>query len=202
MSPRSRTRSHLFSSVRSKGRLPVEQPSPDSRAFCTRQPALVVISTNVTLKAAAELTKTCIVGPLFYSCRSCRSLQGIFHFQLARGEPMLHTRLRPHCKDFLEKIAKLYELHVFTFGSRLYAHTIAGNGPLCFYLTFPTHYSTQINCLHVPNEQCVLYIDTECCGNSWGSQLVLPVCVHKREVSAHVCVPSGALRASSCLHAS
>ncbi|KAL4822081.1 hypothetical protein H8958_021095, partial [Nasalis larvatus] len=42
-----------------------------------------------------------------------------------RGEPMLHTRLRPHCKDFLEKIAKLYELHVFTFGSRLYAHTIA-----------------------------------------------------------------------------
>jgi hypothetical protein len=53
-------------------------------------------------------------------------LQGIFHFQLGRGEPMLHTRLRPHCKDFLEKIAKLYELHVFTFGSRLYAHTIAG----------------------------------------------------------------------------
>lgn len=53
--------------------------------------------------------------------------QGIFHFQLGRGEPMLHTRLRPHCKEFLEKIAKLYELHVFTFGSRLYAHTIAGN---------------------------------------------------------------------------
>ncbi|XP_063307729.1 RNA polymerase II subunit A C-terminal domain phosphatase isoform X2 [Pelobates fuscus] len=54
------------------------------------------------------------------------SRKGIFHFQLGRGEPMLHTRLRPHCKDFLEKIAKLYELHVFTFGSRLYAHTIAG----------------------------------------------------------------------------
>ena len=54
------------------------------------------------------------------------SPQGIFHFQLGRGEPMLHTRLRPHCRDFLEKIAKLYELHVFTFGSRLYAHTIAG----------------------------------------------------------------------------
>ncbi|KAM4688644.1 RNA polymerase II subunit A C-terminal domain phosphatase [Discoglossus pictus] len=54
------------------------------------------------------------------------SRKGIFHFQLGRGEPMLHTRLRPHCKEFLEKIAKLYELHVFTFGSRLYAHTIAG----------------------------------------------------------------------------
>ncbi|XP_032326611.1 RNA polymerase II subunit A C-terminal domain phosphatase isoform X1 [Camelus ferus] len=54
------------------------------------------------------------------------SNKGIFHFQLGRGEPMLHTRLRPHCKEFLEKIARLYELHVFTFGSRLYAHTIAG----------------------------------------------------------------------------
>ncbi|XP_051948436.1 RNA polymerase II subunit A C-terminal domain phosphatase-like isoform X1 [Xyrauchen texanus] len=54
------------------------------------------------------------------------SNKGILHFQLGRGEPMLHTRLRPHCKDFLEKIANLYELHVFTFGSRLYAHTIAG----------------------------------------------------------------------------
>ncbi|XP_038666174.1 LOW QUALITY PROTEIN: RNA polymerase II subunit A C-terminal domain phosphatase [Scyliorhinus canicula] len=54
------------------------------------------------------------------------SNKGIFHFQLGRGEPMLHTRLRPHCKEFLEKIAKLYELHVFTFGSRLYAHKIAG----------------------------------------------------------------------------
>lgn len=53
-------------------------------------------------------------------------LQGIFHFQLGRGEPMLHTRVRPHCREFLEKIARLYELHVFTFGSRLYAHTIAG----------------------------------------------------------------------------
>lgn len=52
--------------------------------------------------------------------------QGIFHFQLGRGEPMLHTRLRPFCKEFLEKISKMYELHVFTFGSRLYAHTIAG----------------------------------------------------------------------------
>ena len=71
-----------------------------------------------------------LLCPMFYSCiKACLSislLQGIFHFQLGRGEPMLHTRLRPHCKDFLEKIAKLYELHVFTFGSRLYAHTIAG----------------------------------------------------------------------------
>uniref|UniRef100_UPI00358FEBAD RNA polymerase II subunit A C-terminal domain phosphatase n=1 Tax=Myxine glutinosa TaxID=7769 RepID=UPI00358FEBAD len=52
--------------------------------------------------------------------------QGIFHFQLGRGQPMLRTKVRPHCQPFLENISRLYELHVVTFGSRLYAHTIAG----------------------------------------------------------------------------
>lgn len=73
--------------------------------------------------------------------------QGIFHFQLGRGEPMLHTRLRPHCKEFLEKIAKLYELHVFTFGSRLYAHTIAGNR--LDYLHFSYFFVVHLYCLLV-----------------------------------------------------
>ena len=70
-----------------------------------------------------------LAQPLIHTTEQhCQQMsnKGIFHFQLGRGEPMLHTRLRPHCKEFLEKIAKLYELHVFTFGSRLYAHTIAG----------------------------------------------------------------------------
>lgn len=70
---------------------------------------------------------------------------------------MLHTRLRPHCKEFLDKIAKLYELHVFTFGSRLYAHTIAGN---------------RLDYLH-------LFFSV--------GVLVLSACVHKGEVSAEVC---------------
>ena len=73
----------------------------------------------------------------------CYFLQGIYHFQLGRGEPMLHTRLRPHCIEFLAKIAKLYELHVFTFGSRLYAHTIAGNGLIAFH--FISHFLTLIH---------------------------------------------------------
>uniref|UniRef100_A0A8C1SWX9 RNA polymerase II subunit A C-terminal domain phosphatase n=1 Tax=Cyprinus carpio TaxID=7962 RepID=A0A8C1SWX9_CYPCA len=73
------------------------------------------------------------------------SNKGIFHFQLGRGEPMLHTRLRPHCKDFLEKIAKLYELHVFTFGSRLYAHTIAGTW-LILILTRDTRWQNLFPC--------------------------------------------------------
>lgn len=72
---------------------------------------------------------------------------------------MLHTRLRPHCKEFLEKIAKLYELHVFTFGSRLYAHTIAGNG--LNYLHFSFFFFLFLSGL-----------------------LVLSECVHKRELSA------------------
>ena len=75
--------------------------------------------------------------------------QGILHFQLGRGEPMLHTRLRPHCKVFLEKIAKMYELHVFTFGSRLYAHTIAGKQ-----ITWHERYN-------IPSEDTVL-LSTEC----------------------------------------
>lgn len=60
---------------------------------------------------------------------------------------MLHTRLRPHCKEFLEKIAELYELHVFTFGSRLYAHTIAGNGLDYLHFSYFSLRSTCTGCL-------------------------------------------------------
>lgn len=110
---------------------------------------------------------------------SCRVLQGIFHFQLGRGEPMLHTRLRPHCKEFLEKIAKLYELHVFTFGSRLYAHTIAGKERIVLHVAALFHFKVRI-CIKSP------YAFTFCILTLWETfHLVLPVCVHKRGVSAH-----------------
>jgi len=36
-----------------------------------------------------------------------------------------HTRLRPETRGFLERISKLYELHICTFGTRSYAHVIA-----------------------------------------------------------------------------
>ena len=39
---------------------------------------------------------------------------------------MYHTKLRPHTKEFLEKVSEKYQLHICTFGSRMYAHTIAG----------------------------------------------------------------------------
>ncbi|KAH3723943.1 RNA polymerase II subunit A C-terminal domain phosphatase-like [Dreissena polymorpha] len=55
------------------------------------------------------------------------NLKDVEHFQLPHGNRMLwyHTRLRPGIKEFLKRISKLYELHIGTFGVRLYVHTIA-----------------------------------------------------------------------------
>ncbi|VVC97019.1 unnamed protein product [Leptidea sinapis] len=56
------------------------------------------------------------------------NLKGVLHFFL-RGPGSqgrwCHTRLRPRTKEFLESAAKIYELHVCTFGVRQYAHAIA-----------------------------------------------------------------------------
>lgn len=38
---------------------------------------------------------------------------------------MYYTKLRPYLKEFLESISQIYELHIFTFGCREYAHKIA-----------------------------------------------------------------------------
>jgi len=53
-------------------------------------------------------------------------LPHVYHFQLyGPGSPWYHTRIRPGTAAFLQKISKLYELHICTFGARLYAHQIA-----------------------------------------------------------------------------
>uniref|UniRef100_T1IZ83 RNA polymerase II subunit A C-terminal domain phosphatase n=1 Tax=Strigamia maritima TaxID=126957 RepID=T1IZ83_STRMM len=50
----------------------------------------------------------------------------VFHFQLyGKHSPWYHTRLRPGTKAFLRNISQFYELHICTFGARLYAHEIA-----------------------------------------------------------------------------
>ena len=36
-----------------------------------------------------------------------------------------YTKLRPHVKEFLERMHPLYEMHVVSFGERVYAHKIA-----------------------------------------------------------------------------
>ncbi|CAB3376519.1 Hypothetical predicted protein [Cloeon dipterum] len=54
------------------------------------------------------------------------NLKDVHHFQLyGANSPWYHTRLRPGTAKFLEKVFKWYELHICTFGARLYAHTIA-----------------------------------------------------------------------------
>ncbi|XP_030378182.1 RNA polymerase II subunit A C-terminal domain phosphatase [Scaptodrosophila lebanonensis] len=54
------------------------------------------------------------------------NIKGIYHFQLYGPQsPWYHTRLRPGTAEFLERMSKLYELHICTFGARNYAHMIA-----------------------------------------------------------------------------
>ncbi|QQP57990.1 Uncharacterized protein FKW44_003164, partial [Caligus rogercresseyi] len=55
------------------------------------------------------------------------NMKDVYHFQLYGSQsPWYHTRMRPRTSTFLQKIAQYYELHICTFGARMYAHTIAG----------------------------------------------------------------------------
>uniref|UniRef100_A0A914V1Z5 RNA polymerase II subunit A C-terminal domain phosphatase n=1 Tax=Plectus sambesii TaxID=2011161 RepID=A0A914V1Z5_9BILA len=54
------------------------------------------------------------------------NIEDVFHYQLyGTNSPAYHTRLRPHMRHFLESMFALYEMHICTFGQRMYAHTIA-----------------------------------------------------------------------------
>ncbi|KAG5327244.1 CTDP1 phosphatase, partial [Pseudoatta argentina] len=54
------------------------------------------------------------------------NLKDVFHFQLyGLNSPWYHTRLRPNTRHFLSEMSRLYELHICTFGARIYAHTVA-----------------------------------------------------------------------------
>ena len=54
------------------------------------------------------------------------NLKDVYHFQLyGERSPWYHTRIRPGTLEFLQRISTMYELHICTFGARLYAHTIA-----------------------------------------------------------------------------
>ncbi|XP_039253889.2 RNA polymerase II subunit A C-terminal domain phosphatase-like isoform X1 [Styela clava] len=55
----------------------------------------------------------------------CHSTDEFYSFQLSKNDPMLFTKLRPHCREFLKEISQRYELQIVTFGSRQYAHKIA-----------------------------------------------------------------------------
>ncbi|KAF6038550.1 hypothetical protein EB796_003147 [Bugula neritina] len=51
------------------------------------------------------------------------NLKGVHHFQMSGV--WYHTKYRPGTEKFLQTVSKYYELHIVTFGVRLYAHTIA-----------------------------------------------------------------------------
>lgn len=54
------------------------------------------------------------------------NLKDVHHFQLyGPNSPWYHTRLRPNTRHFLSEMSRLYELHICSFGARIYAHTIA-----------------------------------------------------------------------------
>jgi len=55
------------------------------------------------------------------------NMRDVRHFRLHnhQSSPWYHTKIRPRTEEFLEKISKLFELHIVTFGARMYAHTIA-----------------------------------------------------------------------------
>lgn len=56
-----------------------------------------------------------------------KNIKDVYHFQLyGAGSPWYHTRIRPGTSKFIENISKYYELHICTFGARMYAHMIAG----------------------------------------------------------------------------
>ncbi|XP_065676394.1 RNA polymerase II subunit A C-terminal domain phosphatase isoform X2 [Hydra vulgaris] len=54
-----------------------------------------------------------------------KNTKDVFSFKLPGHQYEYHTKLRPGARKFLESISKFYELHIFTMGSRLYAHTVA-----------------------------------------------------------------------------
>ncbi|KAG5452745.1 hypothetical protein CSKR_202287 [Clonorchis sinensis] len=43
------------------------------------------------------------------------------------GSPLVyHTSFRPHLKAVLDRLSKYYQMHICTFGNRMYAHQLAG----------------------------------------------------------------------------
>ncbi|KAI0981210.1 hypothetical protein GJ496_004649 [Pomphorhynchus laevis] len=58
-------------------------------------------------------------------------LQNIYHYKLgSTSHTWYHTAIRPGTHQFLRNISKLYQLHIFSFGDRDYAHRVASHSIL------------------------------------------------------------------------
>ncbi|XP_055348337.1 RNA polymerase II subunit A C-terminal domain phosphatase-like isoform X2 [Paramacrobiotus metropolitanus] len=56
------------------------------------------------------------------------NMKDVHHFQLSKGpvnNPWYHMKLRPGTLQFLTDLLQYYQLHICTFGNRMYAHKIA-----------------------------------------------------------------------------
>jgi RNA polymerase II subunit A-like phosphatase len=51
--------------------------------------------------------------------------QDVFSFTLPESPTEYHIKLRPGTREFLERVDKDYEMHIYTMGTRNYAHAIA-----------------------------------------------------------------------------
>ena len=67
--------------------------------------------------------KPCCMTIGSFRCRVV--FQDVYSFTLPGHQYEYHTKLRPNARKFLESIGKFFELHIFTMGSRMYAHTVA-----------------------------------------------------------------------------
>ncbi|VDP08882.1 unnamed protein product [Soboliphyme baturini] len=52
------------------------------------------------------------------------TMKNVMHFQLD-GPTWYHMRMRPHTLEFLHSVSQKFELHICSFGARMYAHTVA-----------------------------------------------------------------------------
>ncbi|KAL9975955.1 hypothetical protein ACROYT_G013179 [Oculina patagonica] len=83
----------------------------EERLLQTRKLSLVVDLDQTLIHTTMELVP--------------EDMEDVHHFQLPGHPVWYHTKIRPGAVNFLDHVSKLYELHIFTMGSRMYAHTIA-----------------------------------------------------------------------------
>lgn len=49
--------------------------------------------------------------------------QDVLHYKLKGTN--FYTKIRPYAREFLRRMAELYEMHIISYGERQYAHRIA-----------------------------------------------------------------------------
>ncbi|KAJ5674026.1 hypothetical protein N7462_009465 [Penicillium macrosclerotiorum] len=98
------------------------------RLLASRRLSLVVDLDQTIIHATVDPTvgewKEDKDNPNYQALRDVRSFQLIDEGPGARG-CWYYIKLRPGLEDFLEKVAELYELHIYTMGTRAYAQNIA-----------------------------------------------------------------------------